>query len=88
MSAQNGVTTIHQTDMIYQIAFRIVLGLPLIAWGGVATLISLLATATLGYLFHTGKAVFPFVWHIRAALTTLAIALIHGSVAMLALLGF
>lgn len=74
--------------MIYQLAFQVFLGLPLIAWGGLATLISLLITATLGFLFHTGRAHFRFVWHIRVAITTLTLALLHGSIAMLAILGF
>jgi len=74
--------------MIYQIAFQNFLGLPLIAWGGLATLVSLLATATIGYLFHSGRAGFPFVWHIRAVIITLTLALLHGSIAMLAVLGF
>jgi len=74
--------------MIYQIAFQIFWGLPLIAWGGLATFISLATTATMGFLFHTGRASFPFAWHWRAAITTLTLGLIHGTIAMLAILGF
>jgi len=74
--------------MIYQIAFQVIFGLPLVAWGGVVTLVSLLTTATLGFLYHTGRANFRFKWHWIAAITTITLGLLHGIVAMLALLGF
>jgi len=74
--------------MIYQIAFQVFWGLPLVAWGGIATLASMLVTALLGYLYHTGKANFRFHWHWTMALTTIALALAHGAAAILALLGF
>ena len=51
-------------------------------------MISMLTTATLGYLFHTGKAVFPFYWHWGMALTTITLAILHGTLGILALLGF
>jgi len=74
--------------MFYQIAYYVVFGLPVVAWGGILTLISMLTTATLGYLFHTGKAVFPFYWHWGMALTTITLAILHGTLGILALLGF
>lgn len=74
--------------MIYQIAFHVFGGLPLVAWGGLATLILLSATATLGFLYHTGRANFRFKWHWIAAIITLILAVSHGSIAILALLGF
>ena len=74
--------------MIYQIAFQVIFGLPLVAWGGLATLASLLITATLGFLYHTGRAHFRFKWHWIAAITTIILGLVHGTIAMLALLGF
>lgn len=74
--------------MLYQLAYYIIADLPLIAWGGILTLISMLATATLGFLYHTGRAHFRFHWHWIAALTTIGLAIIHGTVGILALLGF
>jgi hypothetical protein len=74
--------------MVYQVAFYALGGLPLVAWGGLVTLVSLATTATLGFLFHTGRANFRFVWHIRAAVITLALAVFHVAIAILALLGF
>ena len=88
MKIRGGATIILLISMIYQIAFQVFLGLPLVAWGGVATIVSLFTTATLGFLFHTGRAHFKFVWHIRAAVTTLTLAFLHGLLAILALLGF
>ncbi len=74
--------------MISQLAFYPVFGLPAVAWGGVATLISLLATATLGYLYHTGRARFPFRWHPTMAVVTITLGVVHGTIVMLAFLGF
>jgi hypothetical protein len=74
--------------MFYQIAYYVILGLPVIAWGGILTLVSMLMTATLGYLFYTGKVRFPFYWHPTMAITTITLALLHGTVGILALLGF
>lgn len=74
--------------MFYQIAYYVIFGLPAIAWGGIITLTSMLTTATLGFLYHTGRATFGFRWHWIAALTTITLAIIHGSVGILALLGF
>ncbi len=82
------ILTKHLNSMISQLAFYPVLGLPAVAWGGMATLISLLTTATLGYLFHTGRARFPFRWHPIAAITTITLGVIHGTIVMLAFLGF
>lgn len=74
--------------MFYQIAYYTIAGLPLIAWGGITTLASMLTTATLGFLYHTGRARFRFHWHWIMALITIALAVIHGTVGILALLGF
>lgn len=74
--------------MFYQIAYYVILGLPAVAWGGLLTLASMLTTATLGYLFHTGKASFPFYWHPAMAITTITLAVLHGTIGILALLGF
>lgn len=74
--------------MFNQIAFQIYFGLPLVAWGGLATLVSLLIAATMGYLLHSGRANFPLVWHVRAAIISLMMGVFHGLIAMLAILGF
>jgi len=74
--------------MIYQIAFQTFLGLPLVAWGGIITLVSLLTTATLGFLYRTGRARFRFRWHWIAASVAIILGISHGAIALLALLGF
>lgn len=62
-------------------AFQIVLGMPLIAWGGLLTLLCLFATAYIGYRVHNG--LLDFKYHKIAVIVTITIALIHGIVAFL-----
>lgn len=69
-----------------RIAFYPILGLPLIAWDGFLTLICLLITAYLGYTIYKGKNTLPLKWHWRFAILTLAMALIHGTLGLLAFL--
>jgi len=73
--------------MLLGIIFQRYFGLPLIAWGGIVTLLSLLTTATFGYTMYKGLNPLPIKWHFRLALLTIILALIHGLVALLAFLG-
>lgn len=74
--------------MIREIAFTTVLGLPLIMYSGLATLFSLLFTATVGYLNFHGKIIIPFKWHPRLAALTITLAIIHGIMGLSILFGF
>jgi hypothetical protein len=49
---------------------------------GILTFLSLLATFTLGLLFHH-KRMRVFQWHRRMAFTTLTLAVIHGTMVLL-----
>jgi hypothetical protein len=60
------------------LAFTSVLGLPLIAVLGMATLLSFLVTAGLPILRKRGVGV-PFRWHTRMAYISIALALVHAS---------
>ena len=73
--------------MLLGIIFHEYFGLPLIAWGGIITLISLLSTATFGYTMYKGINPLPLKWHFRLAFLTVILALIHGLAALLAFLG-
>jgi hypothetical protein len=73
--------------MLLPIIFHVYFGLPLIAWGGIATSISLLSTATFGYTMYIGINHLPIKWHFRLAALTIVLGLIHGLVAFLAFLG-
>jgi len=71
--------------MIANIAYYLIFGKPLIMYLGILTLISLLCTATVGYLVFTGKARPPitFTTHRLLAYTTIGLALIHGMLGLL-----
>lgn len=58
--------------MISQIALTQIMGLPMLAWGGIITLILLLSTAFAGY------KQMPITIHKTLAITTTLLAIIHG----------
>lgn len=70
--------------MFEEITYLPIFGLPLIMYGGIATVLLLIATALVGYLTYTGKAKLPFSWHIWLAATTLVSGLGHATFALLA----
>ena len=64
--------------MIQNIAFTLILGKPVVMYGGILTLLLLLFTATVGALNFKGISIIPFKWHPRLAALTIIIALVHG----------
>jgi hypothetical protein len=54
-------------------------GLPIAFYFGIATLLSLLTTATIGLLLRRGIRIIPFPWHMRMAAVTVVIALVHAT---------
>jgi cytochrome b561 len=62
------------------VASVLILGLPLAIYLGAATLIALLATATIGMLVLREGSDVPFTWHVNMARLTIVIALIHALV--------
>jgi len=62
------------------VAQIVILGVPLAFFLGAATIIALLATATLGMLVLKEGSNVPFSWHLNIARLTIALALIHGLV--------
>jgi len=71
---------------IRQVAYSQFLGLPLILYGGIITLLSLITTAALGYLMRELRKPIPFIWHKRFAFITLGLALFHGLLGILSYL--
>ncbi len=67
------------------IALTAVWILPLFAWLGLLTLLSLLTTASYGYMLFKGK-VRSFRAHMMLAATTITIAIIHATLAVSTLL--
>jgi hypothetical protein len=73
--------------MVFEFAFAKFLGLPLIAFGGMFTLLLFLATATMGFMINRGLAKIPVRVHFTMAIISLCVGLMHGLIAMLAFLG-
>jgi hypothetical protein len=67
-----------------EITYYPVLGIPLIVYGGLTTLISLLVTASIMILNKKGVARIPVVWHHRMASLTIVLGLFHATFALLA----
>lgn len=70
--------------MFRNIAYTLILGKPLIMWGGIITLISFLFTAYISYANQKGNHKIPFKWHSKMAVISLIFALIHGLLGILA----
>ena len=64
--------------MITNLAFYLILGIPLVGYLGVITFLLILFTATVGALNMKGISVIPFKWHPRLAITTIIFATVHG----------
>ena len=66
-----------------QIAFFKIFGKPLILYTGSITILSFMFTATIAVLNKKGIRVIPFKWHKRCAITSLTLAMIHGTIGFL-----
>ncbi|VVB73283.1 Uncharacterised protein [uncultured archaeon] len=69
--------------MLQDITYMLIFGKPLIFYLGLAVLLSFLATATLGYLIHTGRVRTDLKWHLRLAAFSILLALVHGALGAL-----
>ncbi len=74
--------------MIQNIAFTQVFGLPIVAYGGMTTLLLVLFTAIVGFLNYRGITTIPFKWHPILALLTIIFSLVHGIMGLSIFLGF
>ena len=74
--------------MIQNIAFTQILGLPVIAYGGMTTLLLVLFTSIVGFLNYRGITTIPFKWHPVLALLTIIFSLVHGIMGLSIFLGF
>jgi hypothetical protein len=71
-------------EAIAEIAFREVMGLPIIVYGGAFTFICFLTTAAIGFLTIKGIKRFPLNWHTRMAYLSIAAGMFHGILGLLA----
>lgn len=69
--------------MFRTIAYTLILGKPLIMWGGIITLCSFLFTAYISYSNSKGNHKIPFKWHSVMAKVSLILALFHGLLGIL-----
>jgi hypothetical protein len=70
--------------VLNEITYYPVFGFPLILYGGVMTFTFLVLTSLIMFLNLRGITKIPVVWHHRMALLTLILALVHGSLGILA----
>jgi hypothetical protein len=64
--------------MIHELAYTLVWGKPLIMYGGIATLLSFMFTAVIGFLNFHGNHKIPFKWHPRMVIISFILAFGHG----------
>jgi hypothetical protein len=74
--------------MIHTLAYSLIFGQPLIMYAGLATLLSLATTATIGALNYRGLAIVPFYWHPRLAIITLSLAGLHAILGLSVFFGY
>ena len=72
--------------MLEEISYYMVLGIPLIVYGGILTLLSFIATAAIPIMNQKGINKIPMVWHFRMAKLSILLALVHGSLGIMAYL--
>jgi hypothetical protein len=70
--------------MFQNISYALIFGKPLILYLGVLTLLAFLFTASIAVLNFKGIRTIPFKWHPRFAALALCLALVHGTLGILA----
>lgn len=63
--------------MIKDIAYQTILGLPIVAYGGMLTLILIIFVAYIGMSLRSGKTKIPYKYHPLLAKIAIALGLIH-----------
>lgn len=69
--------------MLSKVAYFLIFGKPLIMYLGIATLLSFLTTAAIGFLNYHGIHKIPFKWHPVMAVISITLAIIHGILGIL-----
>lgn len=70
--------------MLNNITYFQIFGKPLIMYGGIVTLLCFLFTAYIAVMNKKGNNKIPIEWHFRMAKISIALALIHGLLGILA----
>ncbi len=69
--------------MFAEITYYLIFGKPFIMYLGIATLLSFLTTATIGYLNFHGNRAIPFEFHPKMAFLSIALAIVHAIMGIL-----
>jgi hypothetical protein len=69
-------------EAIREIALISIAGYPLVVYMGIVTLLSLVSTATYGYLLFKGRIRGKITDHMKIAIFTIGIALVHAFLAL------
>lgn len=70
--------------MLANITYYPIFGKPLIMYLGILTLSSFFFTASIAFMNRRGIHIIPFAWHPRMAVISLTLAVIHGTLGILA----
>lgn len=70
--------------MLRNITYFLIFGKPLIMYLGILTLLSFLFTAYIGWSNRRGHNKISLFWHFRMAKISIALAIIHGLLGILA----
>ncbi|MBI4448391.1 hypothetical protein HY643_05410 [Candidatus Woesearchaeota archaeon] len=70
--------------MLNNISYFPIFGKPLMMYLGIITLASFLFTASISIMNKKGIHAIPFKWHPRMAIISITLALIHGTLGVLA----
>ena len=70
--------------MFQDITYALIFGKPLIMYLGILTILAFFLTASIAILNFKGIHAIPFKWHPRCAAVALCLAVIHGSLGILA----
>jgi hypothetical protein len=70
--------------MLQDITYFPIFGRPLIMYLGILTLLAFLFTASIAVMTMKGIRTIPFRWHPRCAAAAIVLALIHGTLGILA----
>jgi hypothetical protein len=68
---------------VSEIAYTQILGVPVVIWGGITTLLMLLLTAAVGFLNAKGIHTIPFKYHKPCAFATIILAFCHAALVIL-----
>ena len=70
--------------MFQEITYTLIFGKPLIFYLGLVTILAFFLTASIALLNKKGVHTIPFRWHPRCAVLALCLALVHGTLGILA----